>query len=89
LNADDSDILKLKQEPNEYNMLKYNLYAYANNNPVNLTDPDGKNPVLIYYIGNAIAIYEPRVISWGSRFQPKGTFSALLGWYKDIRKRTL
>jgi RHS repeat-associated protein len=36
---------------------RWNRYAYARNNPLKYTDPDGKNPVLVI-VGAAWALYE-------------------------------
>lgn len=38
INADDPEILFEDQD----NLLQYNLYTYCFNNPVNMSDPDGK-----------------------------------------------
>ncbi|MEO8387807.1 Ig-like domain-containing protein [Polaromonas sp.] len=35
----------------EHNVQSFNRYAYGNNNPYKYADPDGKNPRLLWYVG--------------------------------------
>ncbi|MFZ3587831.1 RHS repeat domain-containing protein [Bacillus sp. DJP31] len=57
-----------------------NLYTYTKNNPVIYVDPDGHNPVLVYFIGAAVAraaiqyIGKKAILKIGSR-----TFKAVSG----------
>ena len=46
----------------------FNRYAYGNNNPYKYVDPDGRNPLLIFAIGAAVA--SPAIANFAMRMAP-------------------
>jgi len=65
----------------EYN-ISYNLYSYASNNPVNVSDYDGENPIVLAGTGTAAiyAVAAAVVIYYGT----KAISNAAVGIYGSI-----
>ena len=64
----------------ENNVHSFNRYAYGNNNPYKYNDPDGRIPLLLLAVPQAVSVLTPVAYAIGTRIALSGAYRFGMAW---------